>query len=145
MRIAPQVEDHGIDEIYIDLSEVGLDDRTGAGVETAAAERARRVGRAIKDAVTTATGLSCSIGISPNKLLSKIASELDKPDGLTILGAADVGRRVWPLPARKLNGIGPKTAAKLDALGIVTIGDLASADPAWLDRPVRLEPRDLDA
>ena len=70
--IAPQVEDHGIDEIYIDLTEVGLGDRTGAGVEMAeaATERARCVGRAIKDAVATATGLSCSVGISPNKLLS---------------------------------------------------------------------------
>ncbi len=89
--------------------------------------------------------MSCSIGISPNKLLSKIASELDKPDGLTILGAADVARRVWPLPARKLNGVGPKTAARLDALGIATIGDLASADRAWLIAQLRLESRELDA
>jgi DNA polymerase IV len=129
--IAPQVEDHGIDEIYIDLTLVG--DAGVAAVEPAsAAERARRIGREIKDAVRAATGLSCSIGISPNKLLSKIASELDKPDGLTILGATDVARRVWPLPARKLNGVGPKTAAKLDELGIATVGDLASADRAWL-------------
>jgi len=130
--VAPQVEDHGIDEIYIDLTEVRPGDGISAAAETTTAERARCVGRAIKDAVRTATGLSCSIGVSPNKLLSKIASELDKPDGLTVLSAADVARRVWPLPARKLNGVGPKTAAKLDALGMVTIGDLASADRAWL-------------
>jgi DNA polymerase-4 len=92
----------------------------------------RSIARTIKDAVRAATGLSCSIGVSPNKLLSKIASELDKPDGLTILAAGDVALRVWPLPPRKINGVGPKTAAKLHALGIATIGDLARADRAWL-------------
>ena len=60
-----------------------------------------------------ATGLTCSIGITPNKLLSKICSELDKPDGLTLLAADDIPARIWPLPARKINGIGPKAAAKL--------------------------------
>src|SRR5438093_8981655 len=133
--IAPQVEDNGIDEIYIDLTDVGLAPGAVAAEEktaAAAAERAHRVARAIKDAVRTATGLSCSIGITPNKLLSKIASELDKPDGLTILTAADVPSRVWPLPARKINGIGPKTAARLEALGIRTIGELAHSDPPWL-------------
>ena len=78
------------------------------------------------------TGLTCSIGITPNKLLSKLASELDKPDGLTLLGHDDIPARIWPLAARKVNGIGPKAAAKLPALGIDTIGDIAAADPAFL-------------
>ncbi|MEP7303453.1 MAG: DNA polymerase IV, partial [Caldimonas sp.] len=68
----------------------------------------------------------------PNKLLSKIASELDKPDGLTLLGHADIPARIWPLAARKVNGIGPKAAAKLAALGIETIGEVAAAEPAFL-------------
>ena len=132
--IAPQVEDHGIDEIYVDLTDVGHAHGDAAADETteAASERAHRVAQTIKDAVRSATGLSCSIGITPNKLLSKIASELDKPDGLTILTATDVPSRVWPLPARKINGIGPKTATRLEAFGIATIGELAQADPVWL-------------
>jgi DNA polymerase-4 len=132
--IAPQVEDHGIDEIYIDLTDAGLPPGASAADEPPAAanERATRVAQAIKDAVRAATGLPCSIGVTPNKLLAKIASELDKPDGLTILGAADVATRIWPLPARKINGVGPKTAARLEVLGIATIGELARADPAWL-------------
>ncbi len=107
-RIAPVVEDRGIDEIYVDLSALpGVHD-----------DRGERVGRALKDAVREATGLTCSIGITPNKLLSKIASELDKPDGLTLLDHADIPSRIWPLAARKVNGIGPKAAARLAALGI---------------------------
>jgi DNA polymerase-4 len=70
--------------------------------------------------------------VTPNKLLSKIASELDKPGGLTILREADIAPRVWPLAARKLNGIGPKAAARLEALGIRTIGELANAVPSML-------------
>ena len=132
--IAPQVEESGIDEIYIDLTDVGL--APGASIadeaSDAARDRAARVGRAIKDAVRAETGLGCSIGVTPNKLLSKIASELDKPDGLTVVFEDEVPARVWPLPARKINGVGPKTAARLEALGIVTIGQLAQAEPAWL-------------
>jgi DNA polymerase-4 len=120
--IAPVVEDRGIDEIYVDLSELpGVHDDGG-----------RALGHALKAAVREATGLTCSIGITPNKLLSKIASELDKPDGLTLLTEADIPVRVWPLAARKVNGIGPKAAARLTALGIETIGDVAAADPAFL-------------
>jgi DNA polymerase-4 len=82
--------------------------------------------------VRDATGLGCSIGISPNKQLSKIASDLEKPDGLTLLGAEDIKTRIWPLPARKINGIGPRAAEKLAGLGIATIAELAAADPARL-------------
>ncbi|BDU72837.1 DNA polymerase IV [Mesoterricola silvestris] len=117
-EVAPAIEDRGIDEIYIDLTEV----------EGTSAELARR----LKEAVKAATGLTCSVGITPNKLLSKIASEMQKPDGVTLLGLEDIPARVWPLPASAVNGIGPKAAAKLEALGIRTIGDLAAADPALL-------------
>jgi DNA polymerase IV len=128
--VAPDIEDRGIDEIYIDLTEL---------VEAAAAEgapdpwaRARTIALDIQRAVREATGLGCSIGVTPNKLLSKIASDLEKPAGLTVLTHADVPARVWPLPVRKVNGIGPKAAARLDALGIRTIGELARADAAML-------------
>jgi len=121
-EIAPVIEDRGIDEIYVDLSDAAsVHDDAG-----------RAIGSAIKAAVLERTGLTCSIGITPNKLLSKLASELDKPDGLTLLGLGDVPTRIWPLAARKVNGIGPKAAARLTELGIATIGDIAAADPAFL-------------
>jgi DNA polymerase-4 len=117
-EIAPQIEDRGIDEIYIDLTDVPGESRTLAA--------------RIKDNVRHATGLSCSIGITPNKLLSKIASELDKPDGITVLTHADLAARIWPLPPKRINGIGPRASAKLEAMGIDTIGALAAAAPAAL-------------
>ena len=119
-QIAPKIQDRGIDEIYIDLTDV-----PGEALE---------IGTRLKAAVKNATGLTCSIGISPNKLLSKICSELDKPNGLTILGIEDIPARIWPLAVRKINGIGPKAGEKLAALGIQTIGNLAQADPAILQR-----------
>jgi DNA polymerase-4 len=121
-EIAPLVEDRGIDEIYIDLTEV----------PGAQADAGEAVARQLKEAVHTATGLSCSIAVAPNKLLAKIGSELDKPNGLTLLSEADIPKRIWPLAARKVNGIGPKANAKLAALGIETVGEIAAADPAWL-------------
>lgn len=116
--VAPHIEDRGIDEIYIDLS--------------AHADDTLVLARRIKAAVRGATGLSCSIGISPNKLLSKIASDLDKPDGMTIIGPGDLQRRIWPLPVAKVNGIGPKANARLALIGITTIAQLAKASPALL-------------
>ena len=130
--IAPTIEDRGIDEIYIDLGDI--------------AEETHALARRIKQAVFDATGLSCSIGISPNKLLSKICSDLDKPNGITVLGQHEIPARIWPLAAKKINGIGPKASATLARLGINTIGELAAtpvellvkrfgpATGAWLHR-----------
>ncbi|AXA93449.1 DNA polymerase IV [Massilia sp. YMA4] len=116
--IAPHIEDRGIDEIYIDLTD--HPDETPA------------LAQRIKDAVRAATGLSCSIGIAPNKLLAKICSDLEKPNGMTLISHDDVPTRIWPLPVRKINGIGPKANTKLIALGIETVGQLAQAEPKLL-------------
>lgn len=118
VAIAPVMEDRGIDEIYLDL--------------TAVEGGSRELGLRLKAAVREATGLTCSIGITPNKLLSKLASELQKPDGLTILGMEDLPTRIWPLPVSAINGVGPKAADKLRALGLETIGQVAAAPPELL-------------
>jgi DNA polymerase IV len=118
--VAPVMEDRGIDEIYLDLTDLDPD-------TVGLAQR-------IKKAVFDATGLTCSIGITPNKLLSKICSDLNKPDGLTLLSADEIATRIWPLPASKVNGIGPKATRKLAALGIQTIGDLAQTPMAVLQQ-----------
>ena len=122
-EIAPVIEDRGIDEIYIDLTDV-------PGAQEAVAHDphggVRALAQEIRTNVLRRTGLTCSVGVTPNKLLSKIASELDKPDGLTVLTEADIATRIWPLAARKVNGIGPKAADKLLALGVRTVGDLAA-------------------
>lgn len=120
VSVAPRIEDRGIDEIYIDLTD--------------SEEESRTLAARIKQAVRDATGLSCSICIAPNKLLAKIGSDLDKPDGLTLLDEASIPTRIWPLDVRKINGIGPKAAQKLAGLGIVTIAELAQADPALLQK-----------
>jgi DNA polymerase-4 len=128
--MAPRIEDRGIDEIYVDLSELVS---PGASSDAPADwARARELAADIQRAVRQATGLSCSIGVAPNKLLSKIASELDKPAGLTVLREADIPARIWPLPVRKMNGIGPKAGARLESFGIRTIGELAQIPPMVL-------------
>ena len=110
------IEDRGIDEIYLDLTHHPEPDDLA-------------LARQIKQAVRDATSLSCSIAITPNKLLAKIGSDLDKPDGITLLSMEDVPRRIWPMAVSKINGIGPKATLKLQAMGIETIGQLAQAAP----------------
>src|SRR6267142_3272121 len=82
--VAPEIEDRGIDEIYVDLS--GL---------ASGWPQAKELAASMQRAVREATQLSCSIGVAPNKLLAKMASELDKPGGLTLLDEADIPARVW--------------------------------------------------
>ncbi|MDH4051960.1 MAG: DNA polymerase IV [Rubrivivax sp.] len=128
-EVAPVIEDRGIDEIYIDLTDLpGAQDTLGLDPQGGV----RALAQEIRNNVRRSTGLTCSIGVTPNKLLSKLASELDKPDGLTVLTAADVPARIWPLPVRRLNGIGPKAGARLAELGIATLGALAACERDWL-------------
>jgi DNA polymerase-4 len=107
------MEDAGIDEAFLDIS-----GRTEPPDETAGK---------IKDLIFRKTGLTCSIGIAPNKLLAKIASDLRKPDGLTIIEKNNKAAVINPLPVRKLWGVGPKTEAHLKEMGINTVGELADA------------------
>lgn len=120
--IAPVMQDRGIDEVYIDFTEVPGGQREGGRV----------LARLIQKSIFDATGLTCSIGVAPNKLLAKLASEMDKPNGITVLYEEDLQARVWPLPVRKVNGIGPKADAKLQTLGIRTVGELAACERNWL-------------
>ena len=111
-QFSPVMEDVGIDEAFLDLS----------GSERPSEEIARE----IKEEITKATGITCSLGIAPNKLLAKMASEMQKPDGVTVIIDKDIESRIWPLPVRKLWGVGPKSEAHLKEFSIHTIGDIAA-------------------
>ena len=117
-EFSPVMEDVGIDEAFLDISEAG--------------KSSEQVAAEIKERIKDATGLTCSIGIGPNKLLAKIASDMQKPDGLTIIEEEDIEKRIWPLPVRKLWGVGPKTEGYLKQLNIHTIGELAAATQDYL-------------
>ena len=120
--IAPVIENRGIDEVFIDFTEVPGGQREGGRV----------LARLIQKAIFEDTGLTCSIGVAPNKLLAKMASELKKPNGISVVYQEDLETLIWPLPCRKVNGIGPKAEAKLATHGIHTIGELAQKENYWL-------------
>ncbi|HVP78140.1 MAG TPA: DNA polymerase IV [Thermodesulfobacteriota bacterium] len=111
-EFSPIMEDVGIDEAFLDISSID--------------KPAEEIAKEIKKRIHNETGLTCSIGIAPNKLLAKMASDMQKPDGLTRITERDIPTRIWPLSVRKLWGVGPKTEAYLGEKGVRTIRDLAS-------------------
>ena len=122
LSMAPVMEDRGVDEVYIDFTEVPGGQDEGGQVLAAR----------LQQAIHAATGLTCSVGVAPNKLLAKMASEFHKPRGISIVQPEDLERLIWPLACRKINGIGPKAEAKLQSHGIHTIGELAACSLPFL-------------
>ena len=122
LDIAPLMQDHGVDEVYIDFTDVPGGQREGGRV----------LARLMQKAIFDATGLTCSVGVAPNKLLAKMASEFNKPNGISIVFEEDLQSKIWPLACRKINGIGPKADEKLKSHGISLIGELAAKDEQWL-------------
>ena len=122
LEIAPLMEDRGVDEVYIDFTDVPGGQRDGG----------RSLARLIQKSILDATGLTCSIGVAPNKLIAKMASEFNKPNGISVVHEGDLESHIWPLPCRKVNGIGPKADEKLKRFGIETVGQLAARDRDWL-------------
>jgi DNA polymerase IV (DinB-like DNA polymerase) len=119
---ADAFEQVGIDEAYLDVTK-----RTGGDFEAAKA-----LVQEMKHAVKSQVGVTFSAGIAPNKLIAKIASDIQKPDGITIVLPGEVECFLSPLPVNRLLGVGRKTTTKMEALGIKTIGDLAKHDPQHL-------------
>jgi DNA polymerase-4 len=123
-QFSPSIEDRGIDEVYVDFTQA----------EDGQAEGGRALALRIQAAIQAQTGLSCSIGVAPNKLLAKMVSEFRKPNGVSVLYESELAPKIWPLACRKINGIGPKASARLEQLGIRTIGELAHCERDWLMR-----------
>jgi DNA polymerase-4 len=120
---SPFVEPFSIDEAFVEITRQVPDLAAGS-----------RIGAAIQKAIRDELGLSASIGIGPNKLIAKMASRVSKPHGNTVLDLEAFQRHFWPLEVSKLYGVGDKTAVALASIGVHTVGDLASAPRAILQR-----------
>jgi DNA polymerase-4 len=121
--VTPLVEGLSLDEAFLDVT--GSERLLGSAEKIAADIRRR---------IRHETGLTASVGIAPNKLLAKIASDLNKPDGMFRIGADNLHAVLDPLPVERLFGVGPKTLATVHAAGIRTVGDLRKADEQCLWR-----------
>lgn len=121
-RFSPKVEPLSLDEAFLDMT--GAEGLFGPPEE---------MGWRIKEAVLQATGgLTVSVGAAPCKYVAKVASDFRKPDGLTVVPPEGVLDFLWPLPVSRLWGVGPKSQAHLEALGLRTLGDVASAGEEYL-------------
>jgi len=121
-RHADKFEQWGLDEAFLEVSS-----------KVSNLEEAKQLAAKMKREVLEEEKLTCSIGVGPNKLVAKIASDFNKPDGLTVVGEKDIERFLAPLSVRKLLWIGKKTERKLNKMGIETIGDLAAFDVSTLN------------
>ena len=122
-RYTPLVEPLSLDEAFLDVS----------GCERLHGD-AQAIGRAIKRDILRETGLVASVGVAPTKFLAKLASDLDKPDGFRVIEPDQVREVLDPLPVSRLFGVGERTARRLEAMGILTIGDLAGRERAEVAR-----------
>lgn len=122
-RFSPLVEPVSIDEAYVDI--------TGCGKLYGSPEA---IGRAIKERIRKKTGLTCTVGIAPLKFLAKIASDMDKPDGLTVISPSAVPDFIAGLPVNKVPGVGRHTREHLERLGIATLGDVRKYSADQLTR-----------
>jgi DNA polymerase IV len=111
---APVIEPLSIDEAFLDVTGLAKDLAHGA-----------IIARKLKDRIHAEERLTASVGVAPNKFLAKLASDLEKPDGLVVFPIEDVRTRLWPLPVERLWGVGPKSAEVLHRGGLRTIGDVA--------------------
>ncbi|WP_100398427.1 DNA polymerase IV [Bacillus sp. FJAT-44742] len=118
---SPLVEPVSIDEGYMDMTDVF---RNGAGAEIAGE---------LQEKMKRDLGLPCSIGVAPNKFLAKMASDMKKPMGITILRKRELDTKLWPLAIGEMHGVGEKTAEKMKSLSIETIGDLACSDKQMIE------------
>jgi len=128
LRYSPAVQMVSVDEAFIDIT--GNLRQYGSPGEVALE---------IKRTVYREIGITCSVGIGPNKLIAKLGSGLEKPDGLTIIFGEDIEKRLFPLPIGKLWGVGPVTEKYFTTKGINTIGDLAGVDARQLQRELGVQ------
>ena len=127
-EFSPVVEPLSIDEAFLDLT----------GTQRLLGDPAV-VARRLKEQVKKDLKVTASVGLAPNKFLAKLASDMNKPDGLMVIGPADIDRILPPLPVSKLWGIGKATAAALEKWGIRTIADLRLKPLDWLERHMGAE------
>lgn len=119
--LTPLVEPLSLDEAYLDVTAI-----VNEGQQPAA------IADALKRRVSAELGLAISVGVGTSKSIAKIASDMDKPDGLTVVAPGEERAFLEPLPVRVLWGVGPRTAERLIAEGVETIGDITRQDEDWL-------------